>query len=374
MAERSRPAEARMRTALQRARRVQGTTHPNPSVGAVVYRGDRMLGAGATRPPGGAHAEVVALEAARRRHGERALRGASLAVTLEPCCFTGRTGPCTRAIIEAGIGRVYVGVRDPHARVRGRGIRALRKAGIEVEVGVLESECREHHRGFFSVCERGRPFVSVKLASTLDGRIATAAGESRWITGPKARAWVHAERLRVDAVMVGSGTALADDPGLTARRGERVLRRPGRVLVDGRLAVPAEFKIFDACDEAPCYVITRRAGRGARALRDRGVSLIEAPGRGRHVDLCAGLRALAGAGLTTLFVEGGGRLAAALLREGLVDELHWILAPTLLGADARPAMGPLEIARLSDALALHDLHTRRLGEDLHVRARLSAAS
>jgi len=200
-------AESAMRLALAQGRRARGRTHPNPCVGAVVFRGDRVLGRGCTRPAGGPHAEIVALRDAVRRFGAARVRGAAIAVTLEPCSHTGRTGPCTDAILEAGLRRVFVGHADPHTEVSGRGIRTLRRAGLEVEVGVLADACRELHRGFLSVCERGRPFVDLKLASTLDGRIATASGESRWITGPDARAAVHRPRARSDAIPVGWGAA-----------------------------------------------------------------------------------------------------------------------------------------------------------------------
>src|SRR5512145_85660 len=177
-----------MARALARARRASGRSFPNPPVGALVRRGGRVLGAGDARPVGGPHAEIVALARARARHGAAALRGATLAVTLEPCCHHGRTPPCTDAIVAAGIGRVWLGQLDPNPKVAGRGLRALRRAGVELRTGVREAECREQHRGFLSVQERGRPWVSLKLAATLDGRIATARGESRWITGPAARA------------------------------------------------------------------------------------------------------------------------------------------------------------------------------------------
>jgi diaminohydroxyphosphoribosylaminopyrimidine deaminase / 5-amino-6-(5-phosphoribosylamino)uracil reductase len=262
--------EARMKLALESARRGTGKTYPNPSVGAVVWKGTRVLGRGVTRPAGGPHAEVVALRNAIRRHGDRAVRGASMGVTLEPCCFQGRTAPCTGAIIEAGLSRVYVGCRDPHARVSGRGIAKLRRAGIRVEVGIAEAACREHHRGFLAVCERGRPFVTLKLGSTLDGRIATGAGESRWITGAKARGWVHRLRGLSDAVMVGSGTALADDPALTARRGDRVVSRPVRVLVDSRLRVPVTAQLYSEHPGARTLVLTRSGARGRRSVAATG--------------------------------------------------------------------------------------------------------
>jgi diaminohydroxyphosphoribosylaminopyrimidine deaminase/5-amino-6-(5-phosphoribosylamino)uracil reductase len=363
--------EAWMLLALAAARRGSGRTHPNPSVGAVVWKGKRLLGRGTTRPPGGAHAEVVALAAAERRHGRAALRGASLAVTLEPCCFRGRTGPCTEAIIDAGIARVLIGCRDPHHRVSGRGMARLRRAGLKVQRGVLEVECHEHHRGFFSVCERGRPFVTLKLASTLDGRIATASGESRWITGPEARRMVHRLRARVDAVMVGSGTALADDPELTARSGDRVVARPDRVLVDSRLRVPAAARLYADSSQSETFVLTRPGARGRRAIAATGARLIDLPGPAGAIDLRAGLEALAENGLTSLLVEGGGELAAALLRAELVDEIHWLLAPILIGADGRPALGSLGVQRLAQAAGLAVERTRRLGADLHIRARLA---
>ncbi|MCS5638451.1 MAG: bifunctional diaminohydroxyphosphoribosylaminopyrimidine deaminase/5-amino-6-(5-phosphoribosylamino)uracil reductase RibD [Myxococcota bacterium] len=361
--------ESRMRLALQSARRGMGRTHPNPSVGAVVWKGAEVLGRGVTRPPGGPHAEVVALEAAARRHGSRALRGASMAVTLEPCCFHGRTAPCTSAILEAGIRRVYVGCRDPHSRVSGRGIARLRRAGIKVEVGLGEAACREHHRGFFSVCERGRPHVSLKLASTLDARIATRTGESRWITGPEARDFVHGMRARADGILVGSSTALADDPALTARRGDRVVGRPVRILLDSRLRVPAAARFYDPGDGARRLVLTRSAARGRRKVAATGAELLDLPGRAGALDLGAGMKALADAGLTTVLVEGGGGLAAALLRENLVDDIHWIVAPRLMGADGIPALGELGVKSLSNAPGLEWVATRRLGADIHIHAR-----
>lgn len=363
--------EAAMRLALSQARAARGRTFPNPPVGAVIYRGSRVLGRGRTRPVGGPHAEIVALESARRRAGDRALRGASLAVTLEPCAHTGRTGPCTEPVIAAGLRRVFVGHRDPHPEVAGRGLRALRRAGLEVEVGVLEEACREQHRGFLSAVERGRPFVSLKLASTLDGRIATARGESRWITGEAARAAVQRLRAASDAVMVGSATARADDPELFARRGDRVVHRPIRVVVDSALRVPAASRLYRGEAERT-WVLCSRAAPVARrrALARAGVRLIETPRRGSHLDLRRALERLAEAGLTEVLVEGGGRLAAALLREDLVDELHWFAAPRLIGDEGRAALAALPRTPLADVPALAPLHVRRLGDDVHLWGRV----
>ncbi len=362
-------AEARaMRRALRRARAMRGRTFPNPTVGAAVFCGDRILATGATRPAGGPHAEIVALRAAHRRHGARALRGASLAVTLEPCHHVGRTGPCTAAIREAGIARVYVGLQDPNPLVSGRGLRALRAAGLDVRVGVLAEECRWLQRGFLRVQEHGRPWVALKLAATLDGRIATRQGESRWITGALARGRVHALRGEFDAVMVGSGTARADDPRLTVRRAGRELHCPVRLLVDSRLVVPSSRRLFRDAHAARTWVLTApRPPTRKRALRERhGARLLSVPRREGGLDLVAGLRGLAWEGLTSILVEGGGGLAAALLRAGLVDELHWFAAPGLLGADARPAVGELGIRHLGDRPQLAVREVRRLGSDLYV--------
>jgi diaminohydroxyphosphoribosylaminopyrimidine deaminase/5-amino-6-(5-phosphoribosylamino)uracil reductase len=359
-----------MRLALVEARRALGRTFPNPAVGAVVFRGNRVLGRGRTRPPGGRHAEVDALEQAQRRHGPAALRGASLAVTLEPCCHHGRTGPCSDALIGAGIARVFVGHRDPAPHVAGGGLRALRRAGVEVRLGVLEAECREQHRGFVSRLERGRPFVTLKLAASLDGRIATAGGASRWITGEPARAFVHRLRARTDAVMVGSSTALADDPELTARRGARVLHRPVRVLFDSELRVGPSARMFRDGPERSWVLCSRTAPIARRhALAARGVRLLPLrPARDGRPALRGALARLGTEGLGTLLVEGGGELAAALLRAGLVDELLWIAAPRLIGSEGRPALGPLGVAELPDAPSLRVRRVRKLGADLMLEA------
>jgi len=359
-----------MRAALAQARGARGRTWPNPPVGAVVFRGDRVLGRGRTQPPPGKHAEVVAIERALRAHGERAVRGASLAVTLEPCDHTGRTGPCSECVIAAGLARVFVGHPDPHARVCGRGIARLRRAGVAVEVGVLEAECVEQHRGFLSAVLRGRPFVVLKLAASLDGRIATASGESRWITGAPAREAAHRLRNSADAILVGGGTARADDPALTARRGRRVLHRPVRVVADAQLRVPPAARLFRGAPGSAWVLCARSAPAGRRReLSRRGAVLIPTPLQRGRLDLRAALRELARRGLTELLVEGGGELAASLLREDLVDELHWFAAPRLLGGDGRAAVGPLSLRALRDAPALRLLALRREGADLHLIAR-----
>ncbi len=361
-----------MRLALAAARRASGRSHPNPPVGAVVFRGDRILGRGFTHAVGGPHAEVVAIRAATRRFGARAVRGASLAVTLEPCSHVGRTGPCCDFVVEAGIAHALVGHADPNPRVAGRGLRRLRRAGLEVEVGVLEAACREQHRGFLSVQTHGRPFVTLKLAATLDGRIATARGESRWISGPAARALVHRLRARTDAVIVGSGTALADDPELTARAGARVLHRPLRVVVDSRLRLSPRARLLRGAAPGRVLVVCARGvpSTRRRALEAAGARVLEVPARAGHADPRAVVRRLAREGLSDVLLEGGGELAAAWLRAGVVDELHWLVSARLLGGDARPALGPLAVRRLADSLVVEVTALRRIGDDIHLRGRL----
>lgn len=367
----SRRDEQMLRLALRYAARGDGRTHPNPSVGAVLFKGDRILGRGTTRPVGGAHAEVVAIAAARRKFGDAALRGASIAVTLEPCSFVGRTGACTKAILEAGIGRVVVGCRDPHPKVRGRGLRRLRSHGIEVVTGVLEEDCRRQHRGFISVCERGRPYLTLKLATTLDGRIALASGESRWITSAAARDFVHRLRDASDAVMVGSETALADDPILNVRRGGRIVRTPIRILLDGRLRVALTARLFDVSEDAQTWVVCRKGARGQKRVRAAASKLLEIPRtREGFVNLRSAFRRFAKEGLTTVLVEGGGRLAAALLRADLVDEVHWLMAPTLIGGDGRAGLGPLGLKELAKAISIDPFRVGRLGPDLHIHGRI----
>ncbi len=363
-----------MRLALAQARFASGRTFPNPPVGAVIFRGDQVLGRGSTRPVGGAHAEVVAIDAAIRSHGARAVRGASLAVTLEPCSHTGRTPPCANRVIEAGVARAWIGHRDPHPEVAGRGVARLRRAGVRVELGVLERECREQHRGFLCVLAHGRPFVVLKLAATLDGRIATAAGESRWITGPAARAAVHRLRRRTDAIWVGAQTAASDDPELTARSRGRIVHRPVRLVADTRLRLAPTARMLRGAPGSTwvlCGAGTPRARR--RALEAAGARVLEVAREGDQLDLHCALRCLGQEGLTEILVEGGGHLAAGLLSRSLVDELHWFTAPLVIGGDGRAALGALDLRELAAAPRLAGVRLRRLGDDAYWIGRFAPA-
>ena len=328
-----------MRAALALAARGLGSTWPNPSVGCVIVRDGRVVGRGHTRPGGRPHAETEALRAAAGH-----TRGATAYVTLEPCCHWGRTPPCTDALIAAGIARVVVALRDPDPRVDGEGLQRLREAGIAVETGLLEEEARRVNAGFIKRLRAGLPLVTLKLATTLDGRIATRTGESQWITGPEARRMAHALRGSHDAVMAGSGTLLADDPALTCRLPGYARLPTVRVIADARLRTPLGARLFH--DDAPAWIATRPGHDPAAlaALEQRGAAFLDvppAPGGGLEPE--ALLRAIAARGITRLMVEGGAALAASLLRAGLVDRLAWFVAPSLIGGDGRPGLESLGV-------------------------------
>jgi diaminohydroxyphosphoribosylaminopyrimidine deaminase / 5-amino-6-(5-phosphoribosylamino)uracil reductase len=336
-----------MRAALVLARRGLGTTWPNPSVGCVLVRDGAVAGRGWTQPGGRPHAETVALAQA----GEAA-RGATAYVTLEPCSHHGKTPPCADALIAAGIARAVVACEDPDPRVSGRGVARLRAAGIAVETGVRGEEAWDLNLGFFTRVQKGRPLVTLKLATTLDARIATAAGESQWITGPEARAWGHRLRAEHDAILIGSGTALADDPDLTCRLPGLEHRSPVRVVFDGRLRLPPESRLARSAGTVPVWVVCRddsEAGRVA-ALSALGVTVLPVlsatPGPD---DAAAALRTLGERGLTRVLAEGGAGLATSLLRAGAVDRIEWFRAASLIGGDGLPAVGPLGLDRLAEA-------------------------
>ncbi len=360
-----------MRAALALARRGLGTVWPNPAVGCVIVRDGRVVGRGWTQPGGRPHAESEALA----RAGNQA-QGATAYVTLEPCYHWGRTPPCADALIAACLRRVVVALEDPDPRVAGGGLARLRAAGLAVEAGLCAAEAAEINAGFLHRVRLGRPLVTLKLATSLDGRIATPSGESRWITGPPARERAHLLRATHDAILVGTETVIADDPQLTCRLPGLGHNSPVRVVIDRQLRVPLNARLVAEARQTATWVVTLSSADQARqqALRDAGVIVIPAePDQAGRIDLGTALGLLGEEGLTRLLVEGGGRLAAALLRQGLVDRLVWFHAPLLLGGDAVPAVAELGLAVLAEAPAFERLSGEIVGEDVLTMFRVRRA-
>ena len=353
---------AHMGAAMCLARRGLGRAWPNPSVGCVLVGLDgRVVGRGFTQPGGRPHAETEALAQA----GVLA-RDATAYVTLEPCAHHGATPPCALALVAAGIKRCVIATEDPDPRVAGGGAAMLKAAGIEVTPGVLEAEARELNAGFFMRLANGRPLITLKLATSLDGRIATLSGESKWITGPAARAAGHQLRATHDAVLVGSGTALADDPDLTCRLPGLAARSPLRIVIDTRLRLPPGARLVADQARHPTWLVTGE-GHGPAALapyRAAGVAVIQLPaGQSGRVDLVAVTKVLGDRGLTRLLVEGGASLATSLLAADLVDRLAWFQAPLVIGADGMAGIGPLGVARLDRSQRFALVSDQRVGPD-----------
>ena len=348
-----------MAHALALGRRGTGQVWPNPAVGCVITSNGRIVGRGWTRPGGRPHAEAVALEQA----GEDA-RGATAYVTLEPCAHVSQRGPaCADLLAGVGVARVVSAMEDPDPRTAGRGHARLRAAGVIVETGPGGEEARHDHAGFCLRFTEARPFVTLKLAATLDGRIATGSGESRWITGKQARVLVHTLRARHDAVMVGGGTARADDPLLTVR-GMGARRQPVRVVLSRRLDLPRDSALVRSTGAAPLWLIhDGSADQGDWSAT--GAELLEAEADTGGIAPLSALQTLAARGITRVFCEGGGQLAASLLRAGLVDELHLFTAGAAIGAEGRAMLGPLMLDRLADAPRLILAEQRAVGGDLY---------
>jgi diaminohydroxyphosphoribosylaminopyrimidine deaminase / 5-amino-6-(5-phosphoribosylamino)uracil reductase len=356
-----------MHEAIALAHNAVGLSEPNPRVGCVITARDgRVIGRGYTQRAGEAHAEVMALRDVRTL-GEDA-RGATVYVTLEPCSHHGRTPPCCDALIEAGVARVVMALQDPNPLVAGRGAARLRAAGIEVEAGQLEAESRELNIGFFSRMQRGRPWVRMKCAVSLDGRTALNNGVSQWITGPEARADGHAFRKRAGAVLTGVGTVLDDDPRLDVRLVDTVVQ-PLRVIVDSRLDTPPGARILDAPGQVLVYATNVDASKRA-ALEARGaeIAMLDTSNANGKVDLPAMLADLAARGINELHVEAGHKLNGSFVREGLVDEFLIYMAPKLVGVGRDlAAFGPLE--QLHDSVALRFVSVMTIGEDLRLISR-----
>lgn len=353
--------------ALELAARARGLTSPNPLVGAVVVRNGKIMGEGYHHRAGDNHAEVEALHAA----GERA-RGATLYVTLEPCVHHGRTPPCVPSILAAGICRVVISIRDPNPKVAGRGIEALRKAGCEVTLGVMEEEARALNRQFFTYMLEHRPFVTLKAAMTLDGKIAAWDRSSRWITGEMSRREAHRMRAESDAVVVGIGTVLQDDPELSVRLSEPWPREPYRVVVDSSCRTPVEAKLLSSGAPDRTLIATTGAAPDERvaALEARGARVVRLPSRDGRVDLQALAAHLADREMTALLLEGGSELSAAFLEDGLVDRVALFFAPMIVGGAHAPTAVGGHGRSLKEAFRLREITSRPIGDDILIEGEL----
>lgn len=349
-----------MRYALRMAARGLGRTWPNPSVGCVLTKNQQILAATCTADGGRPHAETLALLDA----GEAA-RGATAFVTLEPCAHHGLTPPCAQALVNAGIARVVIACIDPDGRVGGKGIAMLERAGIAVTTGILEKEASVLHAGFFSRLQKGRPFISMKLASSLDGKIANAAGLSQWITGEQARLYAHSLRARHDAILTGIGTALADDPALTCRLAGLETHSPVRVILDSQLRLPLHSQLVQTAPNVPLWILTTSTDAAKHAeLTKRGVKIAHLEAAGNHVCLNAAMAWLAAQGITSVFAESGAKLNGSLWQSKLVDQLYWFRAPIVLGNEGTDAL-TAHISSAPSALPrLHREDTIPLGSDL----------
>jgi diaminohydroxyphosphoribosylaminopyrimidine deaminase/5-amino-6-(5-phosphoribosylamino)uracil reductase len=351
-----------MKRAIGLARKGVGRTAPNPAVGAVIVNGGEIVGEGWHRKAGTPHAEVHAF----RQAGERA-NGADLYVTLEPCSHFGKTPPCADAVVAAGVARVFVGMVDPNPLVSGRGIEILRKAGIEVEVGLLEPGCRELNQPFIKQVTTGLPFVTMKSAMTMDGKTAALSGDSRWITSERSRTLVHRLRAGVDAVMTGSGTLLADDPQLTVRMARG--KNPVRIVVDSTLQTPVDSRLMSEAGTTPVIIATISSDHSkARALTDNGAELLVCNAKGGAVDLKDLLARLGARGIQSILLEGGERLCGEMLRHRLIDKFLFFYAPKILGGEGKGLFAGAGAPFMKDSLPLAIKKVSRVGADLLVEA------
>jgi len=348
-----------MRMALGLALRGAGRTSPNPLVGAVLVRGGKIVGTGFHRRAGGDHAEIAALKSAGR-----SARGATLYINLEPCSHYGRTPPCVPAVINAGVKTVVAAMADPNPQVSGKGLRALRKAGIQVRVGVLEKESRRLNEAFCKYITRGVPFVLLKLAASLDGKIAAASGHSRWITGPQARRAVHEMRNSVDAVLVGVGTIVADNPQLTCRMPGG--RNPIRIVLDTGLRIPLSARVLHERGRTIVVGGPRASVKKIRAIEKLGAEVWRLPLRDGAVPCASVLKEMGKHEIVSVMIEGGAVTAGRALREKVVDKACFFYAPKIVGGDGLNMVAPLGVKKMSQARQLKRLEIEKVGEDFMV--------
>ncbi|WP_256470212.1 bifunctional diaminohydroxyphosphoribosylaminopyrimidine deaminase/5-amino-6-(5-phosphoribosylamino)uracil reductase RibD [Sneathiella marina] len=351
-----------MKTALRLATRGLGRVAPNPAVGCVIVQGDHVVGRGWTQEGGRPHAETVALEQA----GNQA-QGATVYVTLEPCSHHGKTPPCAERLIAAGVARVVVALTDPDKRVNGAGIAKLKDAGITVTEDVLANEALYLNAGFVLTRQQNRPLVTVKMATSLDGKIATVTGDSKWITGRLSRRYSHMMRAENDAIMVGIGTALVDDPELTCRLPGLEDQSPVRIVADSRLRLPLTSKLVRSAQETPLWILTIPGNDRERlkAFAELGVTVIEVAATESGLpDMKTALAEFADRGMTRILAEGGSHLLATLIKDELADRLMWFRANKIIGGDGIPALQSIGLRELDAAPEIRLIEERRLGEDL----------
>jgi len=357
-----------MRRALELAGKAAGRTSPNPMVGAVIVKNGRVIAEGYHKKAGRPHGEIEAL----RKAGKRA-RGAQMFVNLEPCCHQGRTPPCTDAIIESGIKEVFVGMRDPNPLVAGKGIRQLKRAGIAVHSGLLKSECLRLNEVFVKYIQTGMPFVILKSALSLDGKIATSTGESQWITGPEARERVHRMRDQVDAILVGAGTVLKDNPRLTTRLKKGKGHNPARVILDVRAEIPLKARVFQHANRDRIIYVTTSQASAVRVnrLKDRGVEVQVFSWINAHISLIKLVKLLGQMEIASVLLEGGSGINASALKEGIVDKAVLFLAPMIIGGESAPGVvGGPGIKNLKQALPIKNMTVTPVGADWMVEGYL----
>lgn len=348
-----------MRSALNLARTGLGRVAPNPSVGCVIVKDGIILGRSRTADGGRPHAETQAILQAGAD-----LAGATAYVTLEPCSHTGKTPPCAQALIDGGLRKVVIGTLDPDERVSGQGMITLKNAGIEVVIGVLEPECRVLNAGYFLVREQECPFITLKTASTLDSKIATASGESKWITGASARRFAHIERAQHDAILIGVNTVLMDNPTLTSRI-NGVDHAPVRIVLDTHLKLKGDEQLFDTIDKNPVWLVTSKPEHDAKMLLSKGIKIISVPTDDEgQVDLNAAMSALAENGLTRVLVEGGAMVVTSFLKAGLYDRFLWFHCASILGSNAYNSVQDLDVTTLNKVIKMKHSHRRILGQDM----------
>ena len=357
-----------MRRALELAGKAAGRTSPNPMVGAVIVKNGRVIAEGYHKKAGRPHGEIEALKKA----GSKA-RGAQLFVNLEPCCHQGRTPPCTDALIESGLKAVFIGMRDPNPQVAGKGLGRLRRAGIAVHSGILKQECQRLNEAYVKHIQTGMPFVILKSAMSLDGKIATATGQSQWITGPEARERVHQMRNEVDAILVGAGTVLADNPRLTTRLKKGKGRNPARVILDAKAEVPLKARVFQHASRDRVIYITSRKASALRLnrLRKTGIETHVLDVKNSHISLKKLIKILVKNEVSSLMIEGGSGLSASALQAGIVDKVVLFLAPMIIGGETAPGMvGGEGIQRLAQAHKIKNLTATPVGADWMIEGTL----